>query len=600
MSIMKKKSVAVLMLVLGAGVCLLPMQTASAQPALPAVLKDMPSGAMAVVACRSLDALSAKVDVFAHQLNILPQEQSLNIAQILGAKFGLADQLDGAAGIGLCIMNLASVEETAVAFLPVRNTGSAIQALGAQALADSPNIYKSDMGVFIKSMGRYLIFGGNPEILKSLDNMPKGIKLNAAAEKIFSKTDLAGTVTLATLMPMAKAAIMGHVANEPNLQEYPALKSIITMAVDRIAELHGATLGASLGQQGLSLNMNLQAVDASVLASYLANHPTTDISGLSALPGGKYMTASVYRLDNRVIADPLNCIMDTLAQDTAMQEKMDTASLSKLKTVLNRLFSLSQVGAEGSYLPQSGPPMTGSTPNIMIVNTYSGNTDQICRNIAEACPLVTNILTKTGLTLPVTYQSNAGKTGSYSYDQLTIDLSKLPLPPEAMMTLGSLFSEGGMKFYLCKTGTNKMVTAMNPSALQEGINLIKNQPGLNQDAQIKEVAQNLAPQANAYSFINFSNYIQFVMANMQAQMQAMSKAQGNQAQPNPMMGMMGMFGMMFSQVQGTVGVSATLADGGANMEIFVPKSLIQSVVNIGMMMQGGGPGGPSSSGSSTF
>jgi hypothetical protein len=76
---------------------------------------------------------------------------------------------------------------------------------------------------------------------------------------------------------------------------------------------------------------------------------------------------------------------------------------------------------------------------------------------------------------------------------------------------------------------------------------------------------------------------------------AMNTGQGM----NPMVMMMG---GMFSQIQGTVGMSAVLDGGRVQGEIFLPSELLQSVAMIGMQaaMGGGGQPAPSQPQPSTF
>ena len=364
---------------------------------------------------------------------------------------------------------------------------------------------------------------------------------------------------------------------------------IINMAMDRMVELQGAAVGGLLGDKGISLKYNIQAAEGSTLAKYLSNHPTTDVSGLSAVPDGRFIFAGTYKFDPRLLIDPVNAIVDAVAADASLSEKVDADALKKLKTVISSLYSLSSSDASGAYLPSTAAPTSGAMPNMIGINSYQGNVGEIMKLLAQACPLLTDIFNKAGITLPIIYKSNAGEAGGLSYDEVSADLSKLPLPPEAMQALSSN-PMLGTKWYYCKSDSNKMISAMNPALLNEGAALLKSGSTLNNNADIAEVVGELPRQANGYAFIHVGNYIQFTVSMMQAQAQMQMQAQGNQ-QPNPMMGMMSMMGMMFSQVKGSVGVCYILADDGVNMEIFVPHSLIQNAANTAKMMMGGMMGG---------
>ncbi len=570
---------------------------------LPAVLKEMPADAMVVVACRSLSDFSQKVGAFVQKLGIMPPEAPpVNIEQMLSGELKLAGKLNGAGSFGLCVLDVMAGDKTLVAFVPTHNAAEALKALNTTAVEGVSNVFEAEKeGVFLKSAGKYLLLGENAEILTSLEQMPKGVKLNPAAHKLFAESDVAAAINLTTLMPMARGMIMGGImgnggvmANE-EIQKHPSLLKIINMAMDRMVELQGAAVGGLLGDKGISLKYNIQAVKGSTLAKYLNNHPTTDVSGLAAVPDGRFIMAQCYKFNPRLLIDPVNAIIDAVAADASLSEKVDAAALKKLKTVISSLYSLGSSGAQGGYLSNTAAPTSGAMPNMVAINSYRGNVGEITKLLAQACPLLTDILNKAGFTLPIIYKSNAGEAGGLSYDEVSIDLSKLPLPPEAMQAFTSnpMWGTGAaMKWYYCKSGSNKMISAMNPALLDEGAALIKGGSTLSNNADITEVAAELPRQANAYGFVHVGNYIQMAVSMMQAQMQT----QGNQ-QPNLMMGMMSMMGTMFSQIKGSVGASCILTDGGVNMEVFVPHSLIQNTANTvkmmmdSMMPPGGRPGG---------
>ena len=560
---------------------------------LPVVLKEMPADAMVVVACRSLSDFSQKIGAFVQKLGVMPpQTPPVNIEQMLSGELKLAGKINGAGSFGLCILDVMAADKTLVAFVPVHNATEAMKALNTTAVEGVSNVFKAEEGFFLKSAGKYLLLGENAGILTSIGQMSKGVKLNPAARKLFAESDVAAAINLTTLMPIARGMIMGEVMANEEIQKHPSLPKIINMALDRMVELQGAVVGGLLGDNGISLKFNLQAAEGSTLAKYLSNHPTTDVSRLAAVPDGRFIMAGTYKFDPRLVIDPVNAIVDAVAADASLSEKVDADALKKLKSVITRLYSLCGSGAQGSYLPNTAAPTSGVLPNMIGINSYQGNVGEITKLLAQACPLLTDILNKAGLTLPITYKSNAGEAGGLSYDEVSIDLSKLPLPPDTIQAMGYMYGAdaAAMKWYYCKSGSNKMISAMNPALLNEGAALLKSGSALGNNADITEVAGELPSKANAYAFIHVGNYIQFTASMMQSQMQAQMKIQGNQ-QPNPMMGMMSMMGMMFSQVKGSVGVCCILDEGGANMEVLVPHSLIQNAANTVKMMMGGMMGG---------
>ncbi|MCK4627425.1 MAG: hypothetical protein KAT56_00405, partial [Sedimentisphaerales bacterium] len=158
---------------------------------LPAVLKEMPADAMVVVACHSLSDFSQKVGAFVQKLGIMPPEAPpINLEQMLSGKFDLAGKINGAGSFGICVLDVMTANEMTVIFVPVHNAAEAMKALNATAVEGVSNVFKSEKSGFLKPTGKYLLLAENAEILTLLERIPKGVKLNPAAHKLFAESDV--------------------------------------------------------------------------------------------------------------------------------------------------------------------------------------------------------------------------------------------------------------------------------------------------------------------------------------------------------------------------------------------------------------------------
>jgi len=594
-----RKSLMVFLVVLSA-LTAAPQITSAAD--IPAVLSEMPSEAMVVVACRSLSALSTKVDLFAHQMGFMTAEQSLNMEQIIGVQTGLINQINGAGSIGLCVINLMNAKKTVIAYLPARDGQAAIEATGASAVNGTTNIFKHPNGPFMISSGKYLIMAGNAEVLSSLETLAKGIKLSAKDQELFQKFDVAGIVNLTAVTPLARQMIVGALASKQEIQQHPSLVQIITMAADRLAELQQVSFGGMLGQNGMQFKFDMTTQPGSKLANFLSSHPTMDISSLNVLPGQNAILSEVVSFNSDHMQGICDVVLDAIAADTTLADKVKPEDIQELKAILPQIMSIKGCMAmyPGGGAGPDGPGTPGAMGGMQMVNICKfENVDQAMKSYDKMCSLVTRISTQIGFPINMSYKKGVGNVEGVSIDEMSFDLSEAPLPDDAKMGLAMAYGgKPGLTYQLAPMGNDTLVIGVGQGSVNQGINLLKNSTAsLAQDQSLLATARNLPSQANVYLFIDAGKYIQWICGMMQSQMQAMMQAQSQQGQEqppmNPMMGMMGMMGGMFGNVKGTVGVSSTLAEGGASTEVFIPNELIKSVADVINMFKGMmGPQGP--------
>jgi len=577
----------------------------------PPVLAEMPSDAMVVVACRSLSALSTKVDLFAHQMGFMTAEQSLNMEQLIGAETGLMNQIDGAGSLGLCVINLLNAEKTVIAYLPARDGKAAIEATGASAVNGTTNIYKHPNGPYMTSSGKYLLMAGNAEVLSSLGTLAKGVKLAGKDKEIFENSDVAGIVNFSAVMPLAQQMIVGALASKQEIQQHPSLVQIISMAAERLSELQRVTFGGLLGQKGIQFKVDLTAQPGSKLAKFLSNHPMIDTSTLQALPGKNVILSEIVSFSGDQMQSLCNVILDAVAADTTLTGKVNPADIQELKALLPDMTTAK--GCMAMYTPvakQAGAGAANKTSGMQIV--YVGkfdNIDKVLSSYDKFCKLVTKISAQAGFPIKMSYKRGVSTIEGVKIDEFSFDLSETPMPDEIKMGLSMVYGgKPGLTYQLAPMGNNMLAMGIGEGCINQAINVLKSSTTpLSQDPSLSATAGNLPSQANLYFFVDAGNYIQWICSLMQSQMQAMMQMQAQQGQPqmNPMMGMMSMMGPMFSNVKGTVGVSATLADGRASTDVFIPNELIKSVADIIKMLQGmmgpqGQGGQPGQAPSSTF
>jgi len=548
----------------------------SLEAAVPAILQEMPGDCQIVVATQPIAALSKKVDSFARQaqLPVNPNEP-LNLAEMIAGELDIPGQVDASQGVGLCVKDVTRFQQTLVAFLPVLNSSTAITKMGAQKAEGLSGIWTlPEEGVFIKPAGQYLLVADNAELLTGLGQRPKGVQLTPAQQELFSKSDAAGLIKLGALLQQVKPMILGAVAEEEELQKHSSLVKILTMAVDRLVEVDNAALGIRLTGEGISLGIQGQAQAGSTLAKYLSNHPMTDTSTLAKLPKSNFIFATAAQLDHSLLFSPLEAIIDAFAADASFGEKLDPAELNQLKSLLSKMATAMGSGSTGQVLYMPTPGAAGGGIKVVELASHSMNMTTVTDTWAQMCPLITRMTERAGFKLLLNYQKKAGAVEGLSYDEFTVDLSQLPLPPEVMQMLAMQWGgQAKITEQICSVSPNLTATAMGPGAIQEAVKLAKTVPaGLNQDPMIVKTAQNLPRQANMLGFVNVGPYLQWAMSSM------MPTQPGAAANP------MAMMAPMFAQIKGTVGAAAVIKDGRVEMDIFIPTELVQSGVGAYMTM----------------
>lgn len=568
-------------------VLLMVLACGTAQAAVPEVLKELPTDAAVVVVSAPLVTLSSKADVFARQIGLpVAPEQPVDLTAMLEAQFGVSGVLDGTRGIGLAIMDLKNAEQSMVAFVPVIDSGRAITALGAVQDPNIAGIWNlPDKGMYLKPVGKRLLVAQNAAVLAGIEQLPKGIKLNSTDERLFSTSDVAAMVNLASVMPEVCQKLAAAMDSEPKMQKYPVLKRVLGKCLDRLSELDRIAIGAGLTANGIKLNIGIQARSGSVLAKHLTAHPAANISALSQLPQSGYVVANTFNINPELIYVPMNAIIDTIAADPNMAAKINAADLAELKTTIRQLYEMGSKGSEAMYSSPvatgSAPAQGGAVPNISAISAIA-NLEKILPMFQKLCPLISRVSEQAGYPVLMNYKSQAGVVNGLNYDEVSIDISQLPIPAEIMKAVTMQCGGKGIFTYqLCKIDQNRLCTGVGPTGLQGAIDAAKGPAGLNTDPGIVKAAQELSDKANVLAFIDIGKYCQFALS-----MQTAGAGSNPQMQQ-----MMQMIMGLCSQIKGTAAVSMTVAQGQLAMEVFVPTEAIQSGVAMfmQMMMMGQSP-----------
>jgi hypothetical protein len=582
--------------------------TATAAAAAPSVLEQMPTEAVAVLATKPLAGLNSKVDVFAHQIGAVPPETPVDIVAMINAQLsatlGGPVSVDGAKGLGVAVMNLMAPQQSFAIYMPVVDVEKLIALLASKESAGT-NIWKFREDMYVGISGSYLLFGPNLVALTQATTGAKGVKLTAAEAQLFSQSDVAVTARLVSVMPMLKGMATAGMAGNVELQKYPNWVALLTKAMDRVCELESAGLGLNLGQQGINVKFNCQAVVDSVLAKYMSGHNKGDLSRLAKLPANDYIYAVSANLDAKILLDPINAVLDALVADPRFAGKINAGDMDRAKSLLKEIYTMTHGFAEALYLPSEGVPAAGGLNMIMVAT--SAETAKSLAKVAELMPLITKIAEQMGYKLVLSYNKGAGKVGELNYDEVVVDFSGLPLPPQMMQALTNAYGTPACKEQICRMSDEVVAVGIGQGCIDKAVAMVKTGPaGLDKQPDIAGTAANLPTKANAYIFVDVSKCLQWYCQMLQSQMQSMVQ-QGQQdpqcqqqAQQQIAM-MVNIVSMVAGQMKGSVGESVILEDGGLKADAFVPTELVKSGVQsvqqvIGMMMmgamQGGGaPGG---------
>ena len=570
------------------------------QAGAPAVLGQMPAGATAVVATKPLAGLNGKIDAFAHQIGIVPPETPMDMVAVMTAQLSISMggqiNIDRTKGAGIAVMNLMAPQQSFVAYLPVVDVEKLIGSLANKESAGT-NIWKVREDMCLGSAGSYLLIAPNVTALTQATAGAKGVKLTAAESQLFSQSDVAATTRLESVVPMLKGMAMAGIAGNAELQKYPNWVALLTKSLDRVCELESTGLGLLMGQQGVNLKLNFQAVAGSVLAEYMSGHDKAGLSRLAKLPSNDYIYAFSGSFDNKIFLDPIKAFLDAAMADPRFAGKLDAKDMDRAMELLKEMYVLTDGFAEALYLPSDGATAAGLI--VMAVATYADAAKSLSK-LTEFASVATKISEQMGYKLIFSYNKNAGKVGGLSYDELVVDFSGLPLPPKMMQSLGTVYGTGMPVFkeQVCLMSDDVVAVGLGQGCIDQAVAAAKDGPaGLDKQPGIANAAANLPSKANTYVFFDVSKYLKWYSQILQGSMQGMSQQDPqSQQQAQQITMMVNMLSMVAGQMKGSVGSSVILEDGGLKTDTFVPTELLQSGTKsvqqmIGMMMMGGMGGG---------
>ncbi len=564
-------------LLLAAFLVAIPSQMANA--AVPtAILQQVPADAQLIVATGPLGAVNKKVSALVAQLGIPgPQGQPMDVLNMFSAELGLPGALDPAGSAVLVIGDLTKAEQSMMAFLPVLDTQGALTALNAEKDATFVGLWKVDrLDGYAVTEGKHLIISPSPEYLQSLKSLPKGPTLLPLDQQLFESNDIAVKVNLTAAMPMARGMISMQLMNNPDFIQNPARMKLINLGLDRLSEIAGGSLGLRLHDAGLNYRLNLHATPGSKLAAFLDNHPSADPADLTKLPQGSYASAGVAAIDGSKFQPALDAIFDFLGTEPSLKEKVTPEKLTQLRSLID--IKMTGKGAFGSYIPDNMTPGAPVPQAFMGYYTYSEPVDTLLEKGKKATPAVSEIAQAFGFQVPMTYQSAVAKAGDLSYDEVRVDMSALPLPPQTRQQYMAMWGPDLVfKEQFCKIDDHTLAVGLGEGQIEKIVAFAREGgAGLDRDPDIQIALKNLPPKAGFYSFVHLGNYIRQMLSAMPPQMM--------------------MMGGMFTQIQGVAGMCVSMDDGSLQLEAHLPSKTIQSIgqaiMPFMMMMQGGMQQGP--------
>ncbi len=539
--------------------------------AAPAIFNEIPADAILVVATKPISELGPKMTAFAQQMGFLSPDMPISVDQMLAMQMGIPGLLDASQGIALAFTDLDNMEESMAVYIPVTDSKAALSMMGAAEDAAAPGTWSvPDKGMFLKPFPKHLLLCNSAQNLAKVSSMTKGIKLDGPDQQLFDKSDAAVFFKLGTVLPPLREKMKAELSQDAQLNQNPGMANLMNMGVDRLCELQNLCAGLRLGKSGLNLNIEAQAQPGSVMANYLSNHPKTDVSALAHLPTGNFITATSFKWDPKVATNLINTAVEAISSDPQLAGKINAEDMTELKKQLTQMFSQMDGGGMALYSP-ANPNPAGGMQMVSIVD-YP-NIQQILKSAGSLSAAFTKVSGQMGWKVPMTFTPNAGKVEGLSYDEAIVDLSQMNVPAETAQAMAMVTGgKNTMAKQICVINEHQTAACTGEGALQQAITIAKTNPvGLDKDANIVQAAANLPSQANMLVFVNVGPY-------MQSAMGMMANMQGQQGM-NPMVMMMA---GMFSQIQGTVGISAILENGRVQTEIFLPAELIQSLARTAM------------------
>ncbi|KPK77734.1 MAG: hypothetical protein AMJ79_02235 [Phycisphaerae bacterium SM23_30] len=555
------------------------------------LLKEMPRNAEFVALIQPLDSISPKVDSLAKMIGIPigdPAEK-VNLAQLLGmtlAQEGLMVEIDGSRPLGIACSDLQQMQEMPLIYLPVQDPAAALEKLQLEKAPEVENVWLCS-GVYVKPLEDYLIATENVNYLIDLTTKPKGVELSPADQNLLDRSDAALFVKLGSVMPNLREQALQALAREKDLQEHPSIAKFLALVVSRFCEFEQTGMGLSLLDEGMTFHLSGQARADTNLARLFSQHPKTDISALNKLPAGDVVEAFVIQFDPKLINAPLQAFVDAAAQDAAIGEKINPEDLKALKNNLTQLIELSysEPAAVGMYLPKD----VGSG-ELKVIELFSvAHAEEALQLYPQLFPLITKIAQQAGFNLPITYTKDAGTVEGISYDEMSVDLSNLPLPPEVLGLYADMF--GGKAIIteqFCKLNENLYAAAMGGNCLAEALAIAQNATGaLDKNSGIAKAAQHLPQQANVLFFLDVGNYLKWYLPIVQKSLkQVMQSENVPEEEMAEFEGIMTAVTGALGQARGTLGGSIAFEQGNMQLAFYLPFEAVQTTVGPVMMIIG--------------
>ncbi|MCP4712882.1 MAG: hypothetical protein GY869_30005 [Planctomycetes bacterium] len=546
------------------------------------LLKEMPADSQLIAFTQPLNSLDSKVNNLAKLMGI-PLEtfgmEQINFAGLLSSALageGLALEIDGTRGIGLAAPKIAQLDKMPLVFVPVKDAQANIESMNLTRHPEIEGVwYFAD--VSLMPVGDYLVATEDVSLLKHLKENPKGVKLSAGDQDLAERSDIAVFVKVGEEMPALRDQLLNEIASS-GLVDQPALAKLATTAVNRLTEVEKAGLGISLLDEGISMKLGGEAKQGSVLAGYFSGHPMTDVSALESLPEGKMLEAYAIQMDPKLINGPLTAILDAAIEIPEVAELINPADIQELKDLLTKVVSVGhqQATAIGMYLPAE----TEGTGLQVIELCSQADVDEMFEVFSDMVPVINKIVNQVGISMPMSFERNVGEVGGLSYDEMVIDLSYLPLPPEIMQMYAGMFGgEAKITEQICKIDDDLFVVAFGEGTLDQAVALAQSKTTtLDQNAGIKQAAKYLPQKANGLFFLDVGNYLKWYVPMMQGTLMETMQAQG--ASEQEMMEINMVFGMLsgvLNEAKGTLGGSIVMDQGRLGMEFYLPHDAIQSI-----------------------
>lgn len=562
------------------------------------VLQQVPSDAMVVLKVNNLKGTSDKIATLAKDLGVaamLPEA-----ADPLGAlqtELKVQKGINNAGELAFVYMDPA-VAGRADAFLiliPVSDYKTFLTNFtGAQTTGEISSVKLGASGepAFVANWGAYAALAPSQQLLAK---KPTGLVAPSVSAKELAQKDAVLYVNFSTvrgkLLPelqKSRGAMINEI--ERNLNATPevgkfggvikaVLNQFLNAGEEFLKDAQGASIGLSLTPAGITGTVMAEFAKDSYIAQNLVAAKNSDGPLVDGLPAGKYLFYAGSVSDSAVTGKLLNDVLDPILKEI-LALGPDMAPAVEYMNAIKAYASATKAQSFGMLTPSG---QLGAEPIVQVIMVQKGD----AKTISDSYTTMLNAQTKlmTALKLPgadatkPTIAPKAKTLDGVTFDTVTTKVDPNNQNPQAMQQaqiLAMIYGAQGAVVHYGAIGTDKVLTASGVSdkMISSAITSAKGSTApLADNENLKAVASQLPKQRVAVAYVNVGELVTSALGY--------AKQVGFQVP------------LQLPPELPPIGATVSNEEGTAfRIDVFVPTTLIQSLVAAGMQaqmqMQGGG------------